>query len=45
MKLNGLLNLLNLNLPNAGKNHLLQFDELEKFIFEAYENAKCTKKD
>nr|XP_016489342.1 PREDICTED: uncharacterized protein LOC107809258 [Nicotiana tabacum] len=34
------IKLLNLNLPDAGKNHLLQLDELEEFRFTAYENAK-----
>ncbi|XP_059315368.1 uncharacterized protein LOC132065959 [Lycium ferocissimum] len=34
---------LNLNLSDAGKNRLLQLDELEEFIFEAYENAKLYK--
>ncbi|XP_060200306.1 uncharacterized protein LOC132628547 [Lycium barbarum] len=34
---------LNLNLSDAGKNCLLQPDELEEFRLEAYENAKLYK--
>ncbi|XP_059280967.1 uncharacterized protein LOC132034589 [Lycium ferocissimum] len=34
---------LNLNLSDAGKNCLLQLDELEEFRLEAYENAKLYK--
>ncbi|XP_059315748.1 uncharacterized protein LOC132066456 [Lycium ferocissimum] len=37
------IKLLNLNLPDAGKNRLLQLDELEEFRLEAYENAKLYK--
>ncbi|XP_070017285.1 uncharacterized protein [Nicotiana sylvestris] len=37
------IKLLNLNLPDAGKNRLLQLDELEEFRFEAYENANLYK--
>ena len=34
---------LNVNLSDAGKNRLLQLDELEEFRLEAYENAKLYK--
>ncbi|XP_075076513.1 uncharacterized protein LOC142163157 [Nicotiana tabacum] len=37
------IKLLNLNLPDAGKNRLLQLDELEEFRLTAYENAKLYK--
>ncbi|XP_019241738.1 PREDICTED: uncharacterized protein LOC109221739 [Nicotiana attenuata] len=37
------IKLLNLNLPDAGKNCLLQLDELEEFKLTAYENAKLYK--
>ncbi|XP_070029690.1 uncharacterized protein [Nicotiana sylvestris] len=37
------IKLLNLNLPDAGKNRLLHLDELEEFRFTAFENAKLYK--
>ncbi|XP_019253915.1 PREDICTED: uncharacterized protein LOC109232610 [Nicotiana attenuata] len=37
------IKLLNLNLPDAGKNHLLQLDELEEFRLTSYDNAKLYK--
>nr|XP_009621090.1 uncharacterized protein K02A2.6-like [Nicotiana tomentosiformis] len=37
------IKLLNLNLPDAGKNRWLQLDELKEFRLEAYENAKLYK--